>query len=128
MADYKDSPTWLKAMELATEVADVTRILAKADGMPVRETARDDYNRAAQEIPMDIAEAKILENSPRECLQFVKKAQGDVARFETRLLLDVRRGYVQQSHVDKALRLCEELGALILAAIEKLEAEERTAR
>ena len=40
------------------------------------------------------------------------------------MLLDVRRGYVQQAHVDKALQHCEELNALIIAALEKLEAEQ----
>jgi len=123
MTDFRNSPLWLKAMELAVEVDRVTKILAKADGTPARATAQHVYNLDAEKIVLDIATAEGRSAIPNENLRFLSSAQGATFRLESRLLLDVKRDNVAQADVEKALKLCTELAALLNSKIEELSAE-----
>ena len=126
--NYKDTPEWQKAFELAIAVSELTKKLAKAEGIHVRATAQHIYNRDAESVVFDIATAEGRKESPADYLRFLLIAQGTTFRLETRLLLDVKRDFVQQEDVSTALRLCNELGEMLSSKIEKLSAEARTLR
>lgn len=86
------------------------------------------FNLDAEHIVFDIATAEGRKALPQEYLRFMLLAQGTTFRLESRLLLDVRRGYIEQSNVAAALKLCGELAELLNTLTEKLAAEERTLR
>lgn len=125
--NYKDSPEWQKAVELAKEVSELTKKLAKAEGMLGRATAQHIYNRYAESIALDIAEAAGVAAMPGGSLRQLSTAQGATFRLETRLLLDAERNFVARSDVEAALKLCGELGALLADKLNTLAAarEER---
>ena len=128
MADYKNSPAWLKSMDLAEEISRVTKILAKAEGVREMRMTLHHFNHDAEAIVLDIATAEGRKTIPQEYLRFMTAAQSATFRLESRLLLDVRRGYVQQSDVEAALKLCNELGELLSTLTEKLAADAQTLR
>lgn len=125
--NYKDSPEWQKAVELAKEVSDLTKKLAKAEGMLARATPQHICNRYAESIAMDIAEAAGRAAMPGGSLRYLSIAQGTTFRLETQLLLDVEKNFVTKSDVEAALKLCGELGALLAERLNALAAarEER---
>ena len=128
--NYKDSPEWQKAIELAKEVSDLTKKLAKAEGMLERATAQHICNRYAESIALDIAEAAGRAAIPDGSVRYLSAAQGATFRLETRLLLDAERNFVARSDVEAALKLCGELGALLAERLNTLAAarEERLNR
>lgn len=129
MTDYKNSPAWLKAMDLAEEISRVTKTLAKTEDVRgMRMPRQHPFNLEAERIVFDIATAEGRKALPQEYLRFMLLAQGTTFRLESRLLLDVRRGYIEQSNVAAALKLCGELGELLNTLTEKLAADERTLR
>ena len=128
MTDYKNSPAWLKAMDLAEEISRVTKTLAKTEGIREMRMARNPFNHDAESIVLDIATAEGCKSIPSSYLRHMLAAQSATFRLESRLLLDVRRGYIEQSNVAAALKLCGELGELLNTLTEKLAAEARTLR
>lgn len=119
--NYKDSPEWQKAFELVKEISALTQKLAKAEDIPER--AQHVYNRYAESIALNIAEAAGLATIRGGLLRFLSEAAGATFRLETKLLLDAERNYLARSDIDAALKLCAEIGALLTAKLNKLEAE-----
>lgn len=114
---------------MAEEISRVTKTLAKDEGIRgMRMPRQQSFNLDAERIVFDIATAEGRKSIPQEYLRFMILAQGTTFRLESRLLLDVRRGYIEQSDVAAALKLCGELGELLNTLTEKLAANERTLR
>ena len=120
MENYKDLLEWQKAVELTVEVAALTKKLAKAENLRGEVSRQHVYNRDAEAIALDIATASGRAAMPHEQLRFISAAQGTTFRLETRLLLDVRREYVQQVDAEPALKLCAELGEILNSKIATL--------
>lgn len=113
-------------MDLAAEITHVTKILAKAENIPANAATHHSFNRDAESIVFDIATAEGCKPVQQEYLRFILAARGATFKLESRLLLNVRRGYVQQADIEAALKLCGELGELLTAAAEPLATEMRT--
>lgn len=119
--NYKDSPEWQKAFELVKEVSALTQKLAKSEDIPER--AQHVYNRYAESIALNIAEAAGLATIRGGSVRNLSEAAGATFRLETKLLLDTERNYLPRSDIDAALKLCAEIGALLTDKLNKLEAE-----
>lgn len=123
--NYKDSPEWQKAFELVKEISALTQKFVKADSMT--EQAQHIYNRCAESIALNIAEAAGFATMSGGLLRNLSEAAGSTFRLETKLLLDAERNYLPRSDIETALKLCGEIGALLTAKLNKL-ALEREAR
>lgn len=128
MADYKNSPAWKKAFELAVEVSNLTKKQARAEHMNENATIQHVYNREAESIVLDIATAEGRAAMRSEYLRFLSIAQSVTFRLESKILLDVERNYLAREDVETTLKLCGELKEILNAKIEQLATEERTAR
>ena len=128
MADYKDSPAWKKAFELAVEVSNLTKKQARAEHMNENATIQHVYNREAESIVLDIAAAEGRAAMRSEYLRFLSIAQGMLFRLESKILLDVKRNYQEQADAETTLKLCGELKEIFNSKIGQLATEEQTAR
>lgn len=128
MADYKDSPAWKKAFELAVEVSNLTKKQARAEHMHENVTIQHLYNRDAESIVLDIASAEGRAVRRLEGLRFLSTAQGMLFRLESKILLDVERNYLAREDVETTLKLCGDLKEFLNSKIEQLATEEQTVR
>lgn len=112
--DYKKSSAWQKAVELVEVIANLTKKLAKAEGMMEQAAARHVYNRDAEAIALDIATAGgRAAFQQEEARRFLSLANGMACRLEARLLLDAKRDYLSQADAEVPLKLCAELTEIL---------------
>ncbi|MBR4904441.1 MAG: four helix bundle protein [Selenomonadaceae bacterium] len=117
LQSYKEFTVWQKAMELATEVYHLTRLLPKFETYGIG----DQMRRAAVSIPSNIAEGQ-GRNSVREFIHFLAIARGSQNELETQLLLCVKLDYFKQEEVSTALNLCVEVSKMLNTLIKKIRA------
>lgn len=115
LQSYKEFTVWQKAMELATEVYRLTRLLPKFETYGIG----DQMRRAAVSIPSNIAEGQ-GRNSVREFIHFLAIARGSQNELETQLLLCVKLDYFKQEEVSTALNLCVEVSKMLNTLIKKI--------
>src|SRR5664279_2233784 len=85
---FKDLVVWQKAMDLVTEIYELT------DRFPKREvhSLTDHIRRAAVSVPSNIAEGQ-AHYSHKEFRHFLRHSAGSLAELETQLLLGERLRY-----------------------------------
>ena len=113
--NYKDLIVWQKSMKLAKTIYQLVKKL------PIEErySLSDQMRRAAVSIPSNIAEGN-ARFSTKEYVRFLSIARGSNAEVETQLLLAVDCEMLEQSEVEEALELCEEIRRMLGAIISKL--------
>lgn len=110
MKDFKDLIVWQKAMELVAEVYLLVKKLPKEELFALS----DQIRRAAISIPSNIAEGQ-GRNSTKEFIQFLAIAKGSKAELETQLLLCVKINYLNNSDIETAINLIQEVGKMLNA-------------
>lgn len=108
--DFKDLIVWQKSMELVTEVYLLVKKLPKEELFALSNQIR----RAAISIPSNIAEGQ-GRNSTKEFNQFLAIAKGSKAELETQLLLCVKIHYLDNSEIEAAISLIQEIGKMLNA-------------
>ncbi len=115
MDSYKDLIVWQKSMDLAEEAYRITSSLPKEELYSLSGQIR----RAAVSIASNIAEG-YGRNSVKEYCRFLSIARGSKNEVETQLLLCVRLGYLEQKQLSASFSLCDEIGKMLNALINKL--------
>lgn len=108
--DFKDLIVWQKAMELVAEVYRLAKKLPKEELFALS----DQIRRSAISIPSNIAEGQ-GRNSTKEFIQFLAIAKGSKAELETQLLLCVKIDYLNESEIQMAINLIQEVGKMLNA-------------
>ena len=114
--DYKDFKVWQKAMDLVVEVYQVTKLLPKYETYGLA----DQMRRAVVSIPSNIAEGQ-GRHSTVEFIRFLNIARGSYSEIDTQLMICVRLGYIEESDIEKALNLSNEVGKMLSALIARLK-------
>ena len=115
MQSYKELTVWQKSMDFVGEVYRLSQKLPHHEQYALT----DQLRRSAISIPSNIAEG-YGRHAPKEYARFLSIARGSKNEAETQLLLCIRLGYLQQSDVCEAMRLCDEIGKMLNAIIQKL--------
>jgi four helix bundle protein len=112
---FKDLIVWQKAMDLVTNVYQVT------EGFPKREvySLTDQIRRAAVSVPSNIAEGQ-AHFSKAEFVHFLRHSSGSLAELETRLLLAERLQYARQEQAESLIHQVVEVGKLLNGLINSL--------
>ncbi len=118
---YQELLVWQKAMDIASEVYDLTR------GFPNDERYGlvSQMRRAAVSIASNIAEGHARE-STREFLRFLSIALGSLAELETQLLLSTRFGYIDRDDAEGTRKACDEEGRMLRGLQKSLRAHLRS--
>ena len=112
---YKELIVWQKAMELATEVYHIVRLLPKEETYALS----DQMRRAAVSIPSNIAEGH-SRNSIKEYIQFLSIAKGSNAELQTQCLLCVSLQMMTSEKITAVLTLSDEVGKMLNTLIKSL--------
>ena len=110
---YQSLIVWQKAMRLAKVVYEVSGQLPREE----RFALADQLRRAAVSIPSNIAEGS-KRGSKKEFAQFLKIAHGSLSEVETQLML--ARELYPKVHLNQALALAQDVGALLFTLGKKL--------
>ena len=108
--DFKDLIVWKKSMELVEEVYCLVKKLPKEELFALS----DQIRRSAISIPSNIAEGQ-GRNSVKEFIHFLAIAKGSKAELETQLLLCVKINYLNNSDIENAINLIQEIGKMLNA-------------
>ena len=115
MQNHKELIVWQKAIDLVAEVYKLVKMLPKEETYALS----DQMRRATVSIPSNIAEGK-NRSSAKDYLRFLFMARGSRAELETQLLACVRLNYLNETDVETALNLCDEIGRMLSAMISKI--------
>ena len=113
--DHKDLIVWQKSMDLLVEIYRLVKKLPKEETYALS----DQMRRAAVSIPSNIAEGR-GRSSEKDYLRFLFMARGSRAELETQLLACVRLNYLNETDVETALNLCDEIGRMLSTMISKI--------
>ena len=115
MQSYREMTVWQKSMDLVEEVYRLVRALPKEETYALS----DQIRRAVVSVPSNIAEG-FGRNTAKEYIRFLNIARGSKNEVETQLQICVRLNYLQQSEIEKALDLCDEIGKMLNSLVKKL--------
>ena len=115
MASYRELTVWQKAMDLTTEIYELTKKLPKDEMYALSNQMR----RASVSIPSNIAEGQ-ERNTKKEFCSFLYIARGSRAELETQLDMCIRIGYLTNEEISKATSLLKEVGKMLTSLITKL--------
>jgi four helix bundle protein len=122
---FHDLVAWQKAMELVTEIYQVSQKFPKEEIFGLTSQLR----RAAVSIPSNIAEGR-GKSSTGEFQQFLYHAGGSLAEVETQLLIATNLEYLGKQEVSHIKELIARVGRLLhglLSAIKKHGPPEKAA-
>lgn len=113
---FKDLIVWQKAMDLVTDVYNVT------DSFPKREvySLTDQIRRAAVSIPSNIAGGQ-AHFSKAEFSHFLRHSAGSLAELETQLLIAERLKYTGHDQIQSLLKQVIEVGKLLNGLVSSLK-------
>ncbi len=105
---YRELAAWKKAMELVTEIYQLTRTFPREEVYGLTSQLR----RAAVSVPSNIAEGK-GRWSKGEYRQFLSQARGSLLEAETQILIGLNLNYLSQAKVDAVLEKSAEVGRIL---------------
>jgi four helix bundle protein len=115
VTSYRDLQVWQKAMELATAVYQLAKLLPKTE--QYRLTGQ--MLRAAASVPANIAEGH-MRGSRKDYANFVTIARGSLAELETFLILSERVQLLTAVQAGPAMRLADEIGRILTVLRQRL--------
>ncbi len=118
MHQYKELKLWQKAIELVSEIYNLT------DSFPERERFGliSQINRAAVSIPSNIAEGA-GRNSDKEFVQFLAIAHASTYEVETQLIISKNLGYLLDDNLEAMLDKIAELQKMNYVFQQKLKSK-----
>ena len=87
MESYKELAVWQKAIELVTDIYEVTK------SFPQEESLIAQIQRAAISVPANIAEGW-GRGSTKEYLQYLRVSRGSLAELETHLIISYKLDFI----------------------------------
>ena len=108
MQGHKDLIAWQKAMDLVTQIYQVTRQFPRDERFGLISQLR----RAAVSVPSNLAEG-FARNSRNELHHFVGQARGSLSEVETQIELSKRLGYLQPEAASRLLGNIGEVARLL---------------
>ncbi len=113
---YRELIAWQKAVELVTDVYDLTKCF------PPREVfgLRVQLERAAVSIPSNIAEGQGRRGT-REFIHFLGNARGSLFEVETRVIIAEKLHYVPSARAQALLESAAEVSRILSGLIDALE-------
>lgn len=122
MTDHKDLTVWQKSRKLVRTIYTLSRNFPREEIFGLTNQIR----RAAISIPSNIAEG-YNRHSDKEFTHFLKIAKGSAGEVDTQLILSVDLEYLQESEIQEALALNQEilrmLGTLIINSERKCKSQ-----
>ena len=119
---HKDLILWRKAMELATVVHHLARLLPSHEIFGLISQIR----RSAVSIPSNIAEGT-ARRTTREFMAFLHIARGSSAELDTQLQLARNVGYLSDADLAPALVRLDEVGRILNGVINGLRQRQEPA-
>jgi len=113
---YHDLEVWKKAMELVTNIYEVTRTFAKEELYGLTSQLR----RASVSVPANIAEGW-GRGTTGEYIQFLRIARGSLLEVETLMTISSNLGYVNTPDQTPIAQKIEEINKMINALIKSLK-------
>lgn len=114
--NYKDLLIWKKAMELVTEIYEISRTFPKEEVYGLTSQIR----RSAVSIPSNIAEGK-GRRSGAEFQQFLVQARGSLYELETQVQIAGNLGYIHVEKVEKLKLKSIEIAKMLNALLETIK-------
>ena len=105
---HRDLLVWQKAMQLATEVYRLAKLMPKAE----EDRLTGQMLRAAASVAANVAEGN-CRGTRKDYAHFVSIARGSLAETETFLLLATSVGLLQGKETEVAAALCDEIGRML---------------
>jgi four helix bundle protein len=105
---YKDLVAWQKAMDLVTEIYQVTQKFPKHELFSLTSQLR----RAAVSIPSNIAEGQ-GQLSKGDFRRFLGHARGSLSELETQIIISQNLDYLTEEEVTKLLDSAAEVGRIL---------------
>jgi len=122
MTDHKDLIVWQKSRKLVRTIYTLSRNFPREEIFGLTNQIR----RAAISIPSNIAEG-YNRHSDKEFTHFLKIAKESAGEVDTQLILSVDLEYLQESEIQEALALNQEilrmLGTLIINSERKCKSQ-----
>ena len=115
ITSFKDLDVWKKSMDLVVETYSLMETMPKTEVYSLC----DQMKRASVSIPSNIAEGK-QRKSTKEFINFLSISRGSVAELETQYLLCIRLGLLNAQQVEKALKMCSDVGMMLNALMNRL--------
>lgn len=119
MQSYREMKVWQKSMDLVEEVYRLAKLLPREEQYALS----DQLRRAAVSIPSNIAEG-YGRNAIKDYIRFLNIARGSRHEVETQLLICVRLKFLPEPEISLAMNLCDEIGKMLNALINKLGSRE----
>lgn len=89
MSDYKDLDVWQRAVDVVTDVYQLTTAFPESEKFGITNQMR----RAAVSIPSNIAEGSARHHA-KDFTRFLRIADGSAAELETQLVISLNLGFV----------------------------------
>jgi four helix bundle protein len=115
ITSYRDLQVWQRAMELATTVYRLAKMMPKTEEF--RLTGQ--MLRAAASVPANIAEGH-MRGTRKDYANFVNIARGSLAELETFLMLAERVRLLTPAQTGPAMQLADEIGRMLTALRQRL--------
>jgi four helix bundle protein len=113
---YRDLIAWRKAMDLVTDVYQVTQSFPRDELYGLTNQLR----RAAVSVPSNIAEGQ-ARLSRKEFHHFLSHARGSLVEIETQLTIAENLGYLGPNHARPLLEKASELGKVLNGLIASIK-------
>lgn len=110
---YRDLIAWQKAMQLVTEIYQVTRKFPDDEKFGLISQLR----RAAVSVPSNIAEGQ-ARNSIGDFRRFLNISRGSIAEVETQLMIAEKLGFIDSA--TDTIQQAKEVGRIISGLIKSL--------
>jgi four helix bundle protein len=105
---YQDLVAWQKAMDLVTNVYQVSHKFPREEFFALTSQLR----RAAVSVPSNIAEGQ-GRSSRKEFLYFLGNAKGSLYEVETQVLIARNLGYIDDEVLNALLNISAEVGRIL---------------
>ena len=107
-ASYRDLVAWQKAMDLASQLYQLTVSLPESERYGLASQMR----RAAVSIPSSLAEGH-SRSSTKDFMRFISIAMGSLAELETQLVLCAKLKMLNEDSICTFLDLCDEQNRIL---------------
>ncbi|WP_280950554.1 four helix bundle protein [Pararhizobium arenae] len=113
---YQDLKVWQRAMDLAVECYDLTKVFPREEIYGMVSQIR----RSSASVVANIAEGYGRE-ATGAYVHHLKIAQGSLKELETHLLLSARIGLIDADRIRSAMVLSDEAGKMLRSLIRRLQ-------
>ncbi len=115
MESYQKLGVWKKAIELVTDIYEITKTFPKEEIYALTNQIR----RAAISIPANIAEGW-GRNMTKEYIQFLRIARGSLLELETHLIISVNLQYLNSQTLGILLQKTQEINKMLNSLVNSL--------